>query len=92
MQRIEISFMLKIMDLNLKVNIHTTKTIPHVFYTKKVVTITAMPTFLYFKSGKKIDTLTGADEKKLKELVDKHSSAAGGGEDLNKKLNCCTLM
>jgi thioredoxin 1 len=37
--------------------------------------VSAMPTFLFFKGGNKVDTLVGADTGKLKALVDKHKSA-----------------
>ena len=50
--------------------------------------IEAMPTFLYFKSGKKVDTLTGANESKLKALVDKHSNSLGD----KSSTKCCILM
>merc|ERR1712037_853357 len=36
--------------------------------------ISAMPTFVFLKDGKKIDDLMGANADKLKELVNKHSS------------------
>ena len=35
--------------------------------------IEAMPTFIFFKSGQKVDQLTGANEMKLKAIVDKHA-------------------
>merc|ERR1712190_150111 len=35
--------------------------------------ISAMPTFVFIKDGKKIDELMGANADKLKELVSKHS-------------------
>jgi len=34
--------------------------------------ITAMPTFVFLKEGKKIDDLMGANADKLKDLVEKH--------------------
>ncbi|BGP43592.1 thioredoxin trx1 [Rhodotorula kratochvilovae] len=37
--------------------------------------IRAMPTFMVFRAGDKIGDLTGADPKKLQELVAKHTSA-----------------
>ena len=36
--------------------------------------ISAMPTFVFLKDGKKIDDLMGANVDKLKELVNKHAS------------------
>jgi len=34
--------------------------------------VSAMPTFMFFKDGKKIDEFAGANENKLKELIAKH--------------------
>lgn len=34
--------------------------------------ITCMPTFLFFKDGKKIDSFSGANENKIKEFIEKH--------------------
>ncbi|XP_077981657.1 thioredoxin-like [Glandiceps talaboti] len=34
--------------------------------------VSAMPTFIFFKNGEKVDSLTGADEKKLRELLTKN--------------------
>ena len=46
--------------------------------------VSAMPTFHFYKGGKKIDELVGADPRKLQWLVQKHSvgseiKAGGGG-------------
>jgi thioredoxin len=34
--------------------------------------ISAMPTFMFFKDGKKIDSFSGANEARLKEFIDKY--------------------
>jgi len=34
--------------------------------------VSAMPTFMFFKNGKKIDEFAGANENKLNELIQKH--------------------
>ena len=34
--------------------------------------IKAMPTFQFYKGGKKVEEMCGADENKLKELIEKH--------------------
>mgnify|MGYP006109169279 CR=1 FL=1 len=34
--------------------------------------ISAMPTFQFYKGGNKVDSFSGADEAKLKALVQKH--------------------
>lgn len=39
--------------------------------------ISCMPTFVIFKKGKKIDEFSGANMDKLKQLIQKHSAAAG---------------
>lgn len=36
--------------------------------------VTAMPTFVFIKDGEKLDTMVGADPKKLFELVQKYGS------------------
>eukprot|EP01117_Protostelium_nocturnum_P014657 TRINITY_DN559_c0_g1_i1.p1 TRINITY_DN559_c0_g1~~TRINITY_DN559_c0_g1_i1.p1 ORF type:complete len:109 (-),score=26.49 TRINITY_DN559_c0_g1_i1:62-388(-) len=37
--------------------------------------ISAMPTFHLYKDGKKVESLVGADQNKLKALVEKHAAA-----------------
>lgn len=34
--------------------------------------IQAMPTFIFYKDGKKIDSIRGADESRLKEMIEKY--------------------
>ncbi|KAK3854601.1 hypothetical protein Pcinc_038937 [Petrolisthes cinctipes] len=34
--------------------------------------ITCMPTFLFFKNGKKVDSFSGASEDKIKEYIEKY--------------------
>ena len=34
--------------------------------------IQAMPTFIFYKNGKKIDSLRGANEARLKEMIGKY--------------------
>ena len=34
--------------------------------------ISAMPTFKFFKGGKEVDELVGANAEKLKEIINKH--------------------
>nr|2YPM_A Chain A, LAFCA THIOREDOXIN [synthetic construct] len=36
--------------------------------------ISAMPTFQFFKNGKKVDELTGANQEKLKAMIKKHAA------------------
>ncbi|KER24612.1 putative thioredoxin [Opisthorchis viverrini] len=38
----------------------------------KAYCITCMPTFVFLKGGEKVDSFSGADEKKLLEMVKKH--------------------
>jgi len=66
------------------------KSNPHVVFLKVDVdknevtaakySVTAMPTFLFFRSGVKIDTLSGADPIALQEKVKKHAGPAGSGD------------
>lgn len=37
----------------------------------------SVPTFMVFRDGKKIETFSGADEKKLKEVVDELEKESG---------------
>ena len=34
--------------------------------------IQAMPTFIFYKDSKKIDSMRGADESRLKEMIEKY--------------------
>uniref|UniRef100_W6MEU4 Thioredoxin-like-1 protein n=1 Tax=Coenobita clypeatus TaxID=474045 RepID=W6MEU4_9EUCA len=34
--------------------------------------ITCMPTFVFFKDGKKVDSFSGANEEKIKEFIEKY--------------------
>lgn len=42
--------------------------------------VTAMPTFQFFKSGKRVDELRGANAKGLEDLIKKHMAAAASTE------------
>jgi len=56
-----------------KVNVDTQKEIASKY------AVTAMPTFMIFKAGKQVEKVTGADPRKLQDVVKKLAAEADGG-------------